>query len=245
MEGGFRGMGRGAHRAVRTAVAALFPHHCVRCGAEGAVLCGDCEIMMNASIRGVFRCPECGRQSPAGRTCGQGGCAEGPLRSIVAMASYADIGLQRLLRMYKYEGVIEAGDVLERALVGFLGRSGHLLPFPCPVGWTPVPMHRIRRASRGLDQAQRFAEAAAHASASPFRCDILSCRLSFTTQARLHDHAVRVRNAEGRFRAATAVEGDWVLVDDVYTTGATMRACATALRTAGARSVSGIVLLRG
>jgi predicted amidophosphoribosyltransferase len=54
----------------------------------------------------------------------------------------------------------------------------------------------------------------------------------------------RRRNVRGAFRAGTAVPARVVLVDDVYTTGATVNAAASALRTGGARRVDVITFAR-
>lgn len=245
MEGGFRGMGRRAALAVATAGAALFPHRCVRCGKEGMVLCGECEVRINASMRGVFCCPGCGSPSPAGRVCGASRCAASPLSAVVSAAGYAEPHLRELLRQYKYCGILEAGGALARLLDTFLLRNARLMPFPGVASCTSVPMHRIRLALRGHDQAERLGSVAARSLGFPFESHIIRSTFSFVTQARLSDASARRHNAKGRFLPAGKVGGDWIIVDDVYTTGATLCACAAALRAAGAVSVCGLTLLHG
>jgi len=244
MESGFRGMGRAASDAVRTAVRALFPHHCVTCGAEGRVLCDDCLMMTNASIRGVFCCPACGTPRSGGRRCDDGPCTSYPLDGLVAMGRYSDPALRALLHLYKYEGVLEAGEVLTGLFRRFL--KNHAAAFTIgTAACASVPMHRVRRALRGLDQARTFAETGADVLGLSLGPDPLIRTFGRTPQARIRDHGRRMQNVSGAFMAVLPAEGDWILVDDVFTTGATMRECASLLKGAGAGAVWGIAVLRG
>jgi ComF family protein len=107
-----------------------------------------------------------------------------------------------------------------------------------------VPLHPQRLAERGFDQASLLARPVARR----LRLDHLPAALARTRatprQASL-DRAGRAANVEAAFRCRSpgAVAGRRVLlVDDVRTTGATLGACAEALRGAGARAVLSLVL---
>lgn len=113
-----------------------------------------------------------------------------------------------------------------------------------PQAVVPVPMPRARVLFRGMVHAALLAE---HALAPPHSA-LLAPRLlqrrttrwwqlGLRPQARLTRHE-RLTNVEGTFRAAPATAAlSLALFDDVVTTGATLSACATACRAAGARAV--------
>jgi ComF family protein len=109
----------------------------------------------------------------------------------------------------------------------------------------PVPLHPRRLRQRGFNQSQLLARALGRLAGLPV-ADALARRVETATQTGL-SAAARRRNVEGAFRAVrpAAVGGRVVvLVDDVLTTGATARACARALRDAGASAVRLLTLAR-
>jgi ComF family protein len=103
----------------------------------------------------------------------------------------------------------------------------------------PVPLHPCRRRERGFNQAELLALALAARLARACEPAVLVRRRETRPQAGL-TAAARRRNVAGAFavRRQARVAGRLVvLVDDVVTTGATVQACAQALRAAGAREV--------
>lgn len=245
MESGFSDLARRGRRIVATAATVLFPHSCVRCGKEGSVVCEKCKIGIHASLRGIFRCPVCNAASVMGTLCESHSVSGSMLDSHIAMGSYADPVLRNLMHQYKYEGVEEAGAVLNELFGYFLDRHMNILHTHADVRVATVPLHWFRKAMRGFNQSQPFAEKVA-GSLSVTVCEsVLRRKFSRHSQVSLDDHADRDRNVRGCMTVGHEVSGDWLLVDDVYTTGATMRECAEVLRRAGAASVHGITLLRG
>jgi len=110
----------------------------------------------------------------------------------------------------------------------------------------PVPLHPLRRAERGHNQAEALARVVAAAAG----CDVLPNALARTSNAtHMRAGAGRVERRDrvrGAFRAVERlVSGRVILVvDDVFTTGATLAACATSLRAAGARDVLALTAAR-
>ena len=101
------------------------------------------------------------------------------------------------------------------------------------------PCIRARERKRGYNQAELLARAVARILGRP-HAQALSKLRNTRQQARL-DHAERARNLQGSIGVREDVRGRAVLlVDDVYTTGATMRVCAQALLDAGATVVYGL-----
>jgi ComF family protein len=112
----------------------------------------------------------------------------------------------------------------------------------------PVPLSATRLAERGYNQAWELARRVARLAALPARADVLLRPLDTAHQADLN-RAARQHNLRQAFmvdpRQRAAVQGRRVaLVDDVMTTGATVREAAAALKRAGAAAVQVWVLAR-
>ena len=127
------------------------------------------------------------------------------------------------------------GELLRRGVPDDLERAPEVV--------VPVPLHPARLVERGFNQATLLAGPAARQLRAPLRPRALERVLDTPRQALL-DRARRIANLDGAFRARDPflVGKRVLLVDDVRTTGATLRACALALRAAGAREVGTLVL---
>ncbi len=108
----------------------------------------------------------------------------------------------------------------------------------------PVPLHFLRHARRGFNQAERLAARVAGRRRLPLynaveRVRATSPQTGLTASERRH-------NLKSAFRVSGALDGARVLIiDDVYTTGSTVRELARALGSAGAAEVSVLVAARG
>ncbi len=109
----------------------------------------------------------------------------------------------------------------------------------------PVPVHAVRRRERGYNQAEIIASGLAASTTVPVWPKALSRRRATRSQTRL-SKGERGRNLDGAFSAAPGlVRGKrLLLIDDVYTTGATTEACAASLLAAGAAEVAVFALAR-
>ena len=156
--------------------------------------------------------------------------------------------LSRLAYAYAYRGPVPG---LVRALkygsagclAGFMAadmaRACAALQLPQTPLAVPAPMHPRRERKRGYNQAELLCRELARMLGCPYAQALRKLR-NTRQQARL-DHEARTRNLEGSVGVCADVRGRVILlVDDVYTTGATMRVCASALLAAGAKSVYGL-----
>jgi ComF family protein len=109
----------------------------------------------------------------------------------------------------------------------------------------PIPIHAVRRRERGYNQAEAIALGLAPFCGKPVWPKALLRKRATRSQTRL-SKGERGRNLEGAFAAATErVKGKrLLLVDDVFTTGATTEACAAALLAAGAAEVAVFALAK-
>lgn len=108
----------------------------------------------------------------------------------------------------------------------------------------PVPLHPKRLAERGYNQSVLLAAPIARALEVPLAPRLLRRRSDTPRQAAL-DRPTRLVNVRDAFVARAPTQGRRVLlIDDVRTTGATLRACAAVLRGAGASRVLTLALAR-
>jgi ComF family protein len=188
------------------------------------------------------RCAGCGRLDsiwcPA--CAGRFDALPGPLRLVApasldgAWSGRAHDGLARdAVHALKYEACRPMADVLAGPMATAWAAAGWAAD-----GLVPVPLHPTRQQERGYNQAQWLAEALAA------RIE-LECLAAGLARTRSTPHQVgataadRRANIEGAFApAGDALQGRRVvLIDDVFTTGATLDACAQAARAGGAVAV--------
>lgn len=218
----------------------LLPRRCPACGgASGAVLepCLSCRRELRPASR-AGRCPLCTGPGPRCPDCAT---FRGPLARIRAGFVYAGTG-GALVRRFKLERDPAALGLLGRRLAAGLprydpGYRRHVV--------VPVPLARGRRRQRGFNQAEELGRFVATRLGIPMRAEAL-CRLRETepqgSEATL-DREANLCGAFGPGRAPARLRGARVLlVDDVVTSGATLRACAAVLREdCGVREVEALV----
>jgi ComF family protein len=179
-------------------------------------------------------------------------CGAPTVREIDACSECRGRGLafDRAWSAFSYAGV--ARDVVTALKAsgapGLAGLMADELAARAPEGLlqgalVPVPAHRRRRRRHGFNQAQLLARALGRASSMPARDGLR--RVEVPAQVGL-ERLARLHNARGsvRLRTGASAPRRAVLVDDVYTTGATLDACAQALRAAGTREVAAITFAR-
>jgi ComF family protein len=227
----------------------LHPPGCAGCrGAvpPHAVLCRDCDRAIRrippghcalcqgaAVVPGDARCPGCAGSRGALAACVAAAWFEGPVPDLVHRFKYPAPGLA---------GLDPAASAVLRALVReAAGRA----PGAAPALVVPVPLHVRRLRARGFNPALELARSLARAHRLPLDACALR-RLRDTPSQTGLDRSARRRNVRGAFAARPAWRAParvW-LVDDVVTTGSTLRAAARALRGAGARQVVAVCAAR-
>ena len=140
-------------------------------------------------------------------------------------------GYRLITQRLKYHSDYAVG----RYFASMLGREMAASPvFEDVDAVIPVPLHWTRLWSRGHNQAEIIAEVLAHFLGAETRTDILYRVRRTRTQTKLSVES-KSRNVEGAFgvrRQKTPIEYSHILlVDDVFTTGATLHSCRKALRT--------------
>ena len=238
-----------AGRAATTVLDLLLPPRCLGCGAilrDQASLCAGCWARL-AFIEPPL-CRSCGyplpHALPEEPICGS--CAAAPPVFDRARAALRyDEGSRGLILAFKHADRTD----ISRALGTWMARVGAPLLAEADLV-VPVPLHRWRLLRRGYNQAAILARSLRLPGAS-FRLvpDLLQRRRRTPSQQGLSAEARLANVTRTAFRLhprhRAAVEGRRVLlIDDVLTTGATVQACASVLRTAGASAVDLLTLAR-
>ena len=164
-----------------------------------------------------------------------GRCLADPPRfdRLRAAVAYGEVARKVALKL-KYSGRPGVAATLARLMARHLEPGAEAL-------LVPVPLHRWRIWKRGYNQAALIAEALSGLSGMPAATDALR-RVKATPVLRGLGRRERAEAVRGAFRVTEAgkarIRGKAaILIDDVYTSGATANACAKALKRAGASSV--------
>lgn len=228
----------------------LYPPVCQLCHqrraeADGGFVCGDCWAHVRF-IRPPF-CERCGLPFPGELTtpfvCTN--CHELEFHFTSARSAVVAKGVVReAIHRFKYSGALWfenfLADLLIRAAAPVLAQETwqHIIP---------VPLHPVKAREREFNQAARLAAQLARATRIPLHQKILQRVQPTATQTTL-TRAERSKNMQNAFVVRPGVRLDGqrlVLVDDVFTTGATTNACAQALQVAGAAEVCVWTVARG
>lgn len=228
---------------------AIFPSFCQLCGQlllepEEKVICRQCLDKIDI------------HQGPVCRVCGRflyhgdkpdSLCLE--CRNILppyelhrSLGQYSG-RLKEIIILLKYKGNEPLASSLSEHLYRHFGPQGILAGVDLIV---PVPLHRRKQRQRGFNQAELLARGLSKLTGSPLGRGILIKTRNTPSQVSL-EAGKRESNLKGAFavqKAGLIRKRIILLIDDVYTTGSTIRECALTLKKAGAKEIRAITLAR-
>lgn len=232
----------GVSRVSETLLGLFYPLHCEGCQKAlfgKTCLCPEC--WDRAKPLAALFCERCSYPLVKEARCKN--CADRQLHFVAGVSAFQYEGLVRqLLHRFKYGGDQSLKKVLGEFLaLALRDERLHGVTFEAVV---PVPVYRLREREREFNQALLLAQEVACQLKRPLR-QVLSCTQATLSQARL-DRNERIKNREGKFalKKNQPLLGNYLLVDDVLTTGATLDACARVLLEAGASGVWAVTVAR-
>lgn len=212
-----RGAKARLQRAIEVSLELLYPPRCAGCGRVDADWCATCQHELDSSLFDLHT-----SQLP-------------PLKAIAATGIHEG-KLQEAVHALKYAGAISVAAPLAERLLTAL----ETLQWQVDV-IMPVPLHKNRQDERGMNQAEKLAIFVAKALNIPYNASTLQRWRDTPPQVGLNRQQ-RQANVRDAFRASAPISGSVLLIDDVFTTGATLQACAHAAREAGAILVYGLTV---
>jgi len=196
-------------------LAVLFPQKCLGCKKENEILCSDCLLKISRP------------DTPY-------------LNGVHIAANYQDLVLKKALWMLKYQGVKHLAkplaEIVKERIWKKLETENWLV--------VPVPLSKNKLRHRGYNQAEMIAGELS----DNVRADILFKKFHTKSQVEVKNKEERLANIIGSFEIKNPekIKGKKIiLIDDVLTTGATMREAKKVLKQAGAKKVVGVVVARG
>ncbi len=226
----------------------FFPAFCVGCGKEGKYICEKCYVFAGES---ALICPVCGESSFSGERHFQCLSARYDLDGLANVWEYEGI-VKKVLGTIKYRGITHAlGELVQSSFQLMLAdkaRFGAFLEFLF-VGSpmiTYVPMFLQKEKKRGFNQAKLVAQVVGKITGNKV-LQLLAKTKETPSQTNLTKQQ-RVENIKDSFgvcaKPGLAQIKNVVLVDDIWTTGATMKECCKALKKAGIKNVWGFAIAR-
>jgi ComF family protein len=214
----------------RTALDWLFPPTCLGCGEEGVFICPECFSKIKLVPRDV--CNYCGAYTSKKGKCANCHDRQLPYAGFRAFAFYEGV-IRKAIHHLKYQNDLTIGRYLAGLLTMVYQRTNWEADLV-----VPIPIGEQKRYERGYNQAERLAKPLAELLEIPFTSEALIRINEISSQVGLN-HEERRENVREAFVAnARLLEGKKVLlVDDVFTSGATMEAAASEVMAAGATRV--------
>jgi ComF family protein len=222
--------------AFHSIVAHLLPGSCLLCAADtaGTVLCPACTA--DLPHLPALRCPQCGIQTTLGERCGA--CLKNPPAFTRTIAAFRyEFPVDRLIQALKYGHRLPLAPWFGHCLSDQIAADEHDLLLP-------LPLHPTRLQTRGFNQSLEIARTISRRLNIPMNASCLTRTRATPPQAAL-PLKERAKNVRGAFECTSDLSGKRILlVDDVMTTGATLRECARILQLHGAAQITLVVAAR-
>lgn len=204
----------------------LFPRHCLNCGREGSSFCLSCQDEMSVVWPDESR-------------------SEQDLLEVISMGMYRDKAWQNLIQNFKYSYDEDLAEAFEKATKNFTQKYPEILSRGYDL-IVPIPLARRRHLERSFNQSEIIAEIISRYTAWPVNKTGLIRARNTPPQATLSDdeRKINIKDAFKAIEPQTFKNQKILLVDDVFTTGSTIKEAADELMRAGSAGVGAWVLAR-
>lgn len=226
----------GLKQLQREVIDLFFPRLCVGCGKVGDFICIKCSKKLSRLLPPV--CQRCGKPESSGAYCRECWGKHNDLNMIRSVFVFEGT-IRSAIHEFKYRNLRSIAGCLSRYMADYFLEQ-HLAADVL----LPVPMHENRLKRRGYNQSELLAGRIAGIISVPARGDLLRRVRDNKPQTRTACAEERRSNMRDAFACTSSeVSGkDVVIIDDVCTSGATLEACAAALKLKGANKISGFTL---
>jgi len=207
---------------------------------SSAFLCPDC--LASLVINSTPLCPVCGLRQPNN----QPACHHSSPFKLLAATGFHHSPSSALIHTLKFKKLTPIANLIVNLLFVFLVKAN--ISFPSDTLVIPIPLSLKRQTERGFNQSALLASPIARRFSLNYRPDLLYRKRHTSPQANLKQ-ADRLRNvadcfALRRFAPALIKSRPILLIDDVFTTGATVTAAANLLKQAGASQITVLVFAK-
>jgi competence protein ComFC len=216
----------------------LFPIKCYQCGRRGSYLCADCLKKIQPISR--QKCYQCGRLSPGGIIHPKCISMQTKLSGLIRLYKYSSL-VGKLIRDYKYHAVFGLKEILINLTVQGVAKNKRLFNL-----WKkqkfcliPVPLFTSKKLFRGFDQTKEILFSTADLVGLNYNENLLIRRKWTSQQAKLStiERRKNVRQVFELKNKNKVKNKNFVLFDDVWTSGSTIKSAAAVFRSAGAKNI--------
>ena len=165
---------------------------------------------------------------------------------LAAAGNYDDLVLQNLIHYFKYKSFKNLAPILGEILIKYLSNLSLSMVKSQKSVVVPVPLHPRRERQRGFNQAKLIAEIVAKTFALELFVNMKRIKNN-KPQAKLKDSEMRIKNMAGCFKIENPEQirdKNILLVDDVFTSGATMNEAVKILKANGAKRIIALVIAK-
>lgn len=201
----------------------LFPIECVSCGKLGVFICDNCFYKIEVNKPNFFE-NEC-------------------ISQVHIASSYHQKTLQTLIHFFKYQFIRDLGDPLSKILIDYYSQIENKLENPILV---PVPLHKIRQRERCFNQSEILGNFFANHFKYELNNSLLVRKINTKHQADLNKRD-RLKNIKKAFfiKDINFVKNkNFIIIDDVYTTGSTVLEISKLLKQYGAKEIWVLVIAK-
>ncbi len=197
----------------------IFPITCLGCSIEGEFLCSSClkKIPLNQEL---------------------------PREKLIVAADYQNPLIKESVHRFKYSFIKELskplGKIMSQKLINYISGDSNVL--------IPIPLHRKRLKWRGFNQSELLAREIGKELNMPVIDSLLIRKKNTLPQAKIENAIQRKENIKNVFGISSSfdlTDKTVILIDDISTTGATLKESARVLKPLKPKQIWGLVLARG